>query len=349
MSLYYFRIHKEEVSKKQLGSVLRVVVEFELDAVSSDAGKPASPAAMASPPREAEPRDGGSPILRVKLRFSASAVDELASVLSMGKNDETIRGSEEDASSGGDGDYAEPFQSICVVCKKLARACGGDFEVFTDHVLLSLPVLVQADPVKEEANLKAAVDGEDGGSAGYIYSNKALMGMDMSVLMRDHVCAYVTDRQLEGLFVEVLAKIPGGLQMTMHRELNPVDLKVRAVVIVQSLQALEEVRGSQYVGKVVLFTERMSYLDKQERSRFDYVLPLPPGDEDMMGFLRFLRQCKYQIPQQETQFGSASSVLFRNDHIMSEIGSSSSVVSHAHHQGESIWVRWACLIPSNWV
>jgi hypothetical protein len=184
--------------------------------------------------------------------------------------------------SANSGKYKEPFQSVCVVCKTLAKACKGDFKVHGDHVAIKFPVVKTVeDPLLALAHSQPTGPGSLGMGSSRVESLEAMM--------REHVCVYVTDPNLEGLLTDVLVKVPGGLQMAWHRVLNPVDLKVRSIVIVQSLQAYEEVRANQFSGKVVLFTERLSYLDKAERSRFHFVLSLPSRDEDIEQFKQFVR------------------------------------------------------------
>eukprot|EP01033_Poteriospumella_lacustris_P000674 gene674-474_t len=236
LSLYYYRTEIiQKVKDRSFSSTLQVFVEYSLQEIDE---------AAAARKKNIAEEGKRQCALVVKLIFTAAAMDELLNI------DSTLN-SEEASERSRTTQYPEPFQSICVVCVKLAQACGGDFNVFSDHVIITLPVLVQE---AEAGPLATGVPGADkaahssvnlltdiGSGRGIYYgSGYDAVDSETAAMMRDYVCAYLSDSNLEGLLLSALDKIPGGYQTKVHHHLNAVDLKVRTIVIVQSLQALEE-------------------------------------------------------------------------------------------------------------
>lgn len=309
LSLYYYRTEIiQKVKDRSFSSTLQAFVDYSLQEIDEAAAA-----------RKKNIADEGKRQcnLVVKLVFTTAAMDELLNI-------DSALTSEEASERSRTTQYPEPFQSICVVCVKLAQACGGDFNVFSDHVIITLPVFAQE---AEAGPLATGVHGADkathssvnlltdiGSGRMYYGSGYDAVDSETAAMMRDYVCAYLSDSNLEGLFLNALDKVPGGYQTKVHHHLNAVDLKVRTIVIVQSLQALEEVRECQFTGKVVLFTERMSYLDHQERAQFDFVLRLPSRGNDLAEFVAFVRQEMKQMTlgattRRESAFSDVHSVL----------------------------------------
>jgi hypothetical protein len=69
-----------------------------------------------------------------------------------------------------------------------------------------------------------------------------------------------------------------------------IDLQLRQLVFVQSLEAGQELRHKGFKGSIILFSEKLSYLDLDGRytQLFDYVMSLPPRQIDFKQIKQFI-------------------------------------------------------------
>ena len=102
------------------------------------------------------------------------------------------------------------------------------------------------------------------------------------------IYVYGSEAGLLGLLKDVVESLPGGSDVFFHSDLSAAQLKIHSIVFAQSVAACLEVKEKKFAGKIVLFSERLSYLDEAEKRYFDYGVSLPCNDDDIMGLLRWL-------------------------------------------------------------
>lgn len=173
----------------------------------------------------------------------------------------------------------QELESIFVLCTTLVNAYGGIISTGRDVFAFTLPTITRSEVKRDDPILTPSSAGESS------------RGMRMANLIRESVCAYITVPSVEGLFIDALCMLPGGSDITTYRDLNIIDLKLRKVAIVQTVEARDELKQASFQGQIVLFSEKLSYLDAAERSKFHFLVPLPSSTGDMAGLIVFLKSC----------------------------------------------------------
>jgi hypothetical protein len=102
------------------------------------------------------------------------------------------------------------------------------------------------------------------------------------------VYVYATDASMIGLLKNVVGMLPGGNEVVVDSQINLAQLKLAAIIFVQSIDACRKIRHYGFHGKLVVLSERLSYFDDLERQNFDYGVSLPCSERELHSFIRWL-------------------------------------------------------------
>ena len=104
---------------------------------------------------------------------------------------------------------------------------------------------------------------------------------------------YVTDKSFENIFIDIIRSFPGGRRIgVFHHDVHAAILKIYRIAIVQSIAACRNLKGLGFDGKIVIITERLTYFGEEERTMFDYGLPIPCEDYHLHKFALWILQCQ---------------------------------------------------------
>ncbi len=103
---------------------------------------------------------------------------------------------------------------------------------------------------------------------------------------------FLTDVSFESIMMDILHKLKiksnNLSDIPMLRTLTIAEMKIYEVAFVHSIESCMEVRKKQFTGQIVLFCERVAYLDEDEKRQCDYIVPIPASDSDLTHLLQFL-------------------------------------------------------------
>lgn len=165
------------------------------------------------------------------------------------------------------------YQTCLMFCAQVAAACHGTFSQNAQDGMICFRIPVE----QHVGTLEPLV--------------VAPQGMKLTSAVVKEMCIYSADPSLSDLAVQALQSI---IHVQYHEYLpvfailNMVDMHIRSVVIVTSLQACAELRRKQYTGIIVLLSDRLGYLDKKDRILFDFALPIPPSSLELEELAKWL-------------------------------------------------------------
>ena len=119
-----------------------------------------------------------------------------------------------------------------------------------------------------------------------------------SILSRN-VFIYLTERNAETLLMDIIQRLPGGLEIPIYyQEIFIADLKIFQVAFVQSIDVCRELKEKDFHGLVVLISERLTYLDERDLALFHYGVPLQCPDKSLEEFCSWLLSMMYHSKSQ---------------------------------------------------
>lgn len=158
----------------------------------------------------------------------------------------------------------EGFEAACMMCQRIVDTYGGAFLVEANKLSFELPGKRKL--IEDDNTMEMSPRASQRGNI-----PKSIIRKYLS----QQVMAYITDSTLEVLLLDSLKLLPGGDQIALHHRINIALTKVYDVILVQSFEACKEVREKGFRGKLVLMSERLPYLDDNERMLFDVGISLP--------------------------------------------------------------------------
>lgn len=112
------------------------------------------------------------------------------------------------------------------------------------------------------------------------------------------LCIYSEESHLRYFLVEVASILRNGrdIDLPIFDHLNMVDLFIRRIVIVTSLEVCRLIRRKGYEGFVVLLSDRLAYLDETQLASLDFYLSLPCSLTALSNLIKWIQQSKYDTP-----------------------------------------------------
>lgn len=213
----------------------------------------------------------------------------------------------------------DKLQSSCHICRTIVDTYAqGEFLLYPRKVEFTIPVILEGS-LDFQSDENSGDNSSKSSSVQSSFSNVSLKSDNnasttlmtnlrdksgskerdvekddiLRQFMSNKVCIYITDTGLESLMMDAVNSLRHSELVMIHKQqLNTVDLQVRSVCFVQSLQACDELRLTyHFTGKIVLFSERLTYLDQRERSRFDKDVALPSTSREIRDLKVFLQTC----------------------------------------------------------
>jgi hypothetical protein len=169
---------------------------------------------------------------------------------------------------------SEIFQSVGMICSRLVISYNGRFFVKDSKLVFTLPAgkLTEDQLTNRTENPRTSNNDK------------------LAEFLQTKVCLYLTENNVEELFMETVHRLYNNIQWSIVRGLNILDLQLRELVFVQSVEAGQELRHKGYQGSIILFSEKLSYLDLDgiDTQLFDYVMSLPPRQSDFKRIKLFI-------------------------------------------------------------
>lgn len=222
-------------------------------------------------------------------------------------------------------------QSFHTVLAAVVNLYDGQYTMYPDYISISIKVAIDTNrhcnrPLFPE--LPATLSGitvASGPSSTSIACegdspNNTFRGMaadldDNAVLARflyEDCSIFSTVPSVAPLLLDLISQlvlVEGGvLPMTVWHELNVTDIKIRAVVFVQTESGGQRLRDAGYRRSIVLCSEKLAYLDRDhlDTSLFDFVVSLPASAEELQRLRRFLRHAQREAADESAQPTPAS-------------------------------------------
>eukprot|EP01033_Poteriospumella_lacustris_P001728 gene1728-1250_t len=206
------------------------------------------------------------------------------------------------------------IHSCCIVCHRLVQSYEGEFHLTPSRLECTLPVLplgpkspahppTQAPRLNRTSSLNSisttsrlffapqSTYREESVRNSAVVDGPSSPAVRLGQLLSEHTSMYLTLPNVESLVIDALHSLlqtQDPLNITIHRILNPVDLKIRAIVFVQTSQARHELIEAGFNGDIVLCSEKAGYLDARERALFSLTVSLPPSKDELLLLHRFL-------------------------------------------------------------
>lgn len=209
------------------------------------------------------------------------------------------------------------IHSCCIVCHRLVQSYEGEFRLTPNRLECTLPVIPlgpksPAHPPAQASRLNRTSSLNSISTTSRLFfapqntyrdesaRNSAVLetvgspsppAVPLGQLLSEYTSMYLTLPNVESLVIDALHSLlqtQDPLNITIHRILNPVDLKIRAIVFVQTSQARHELMEAGFNGDIVLCSEKAGYLDARERALFSFIVSLPPSKDELHLLHRFL-------------------------------------------------------------
>jgi hypothetical protein len=116
---------------------------------------------------------------------------------------------------------------------------------------------------------------------------------ELTLFLNKECCVFSTNSTLEPFLMDLVSQIVFSdsiVPITLWRELNVTDIRIRKVIFVQSEWAARALRDAGFRCMIVLCSEKLAYLDVEVLSipLFDFVISLPASPEEISRLRTFL-------------------------------------------------------------